>query len=147
MTLVTVTNASVIVSPRTAYEGSSGMTGMAIQSRLYMDGIGLSSFTFCRHTIMTGRAVIDDASMIEDSTDETTGSMTGTTILNRWNMTTCFTSGERTIMTGAAVVHDTHMIESSGHKTCGLMTIAAITVGWYMVWWGTFSSGGYTIVA
>ena len=143
VTLVTVTDTTGIVSPRTAYEGCGRMTGMAIQSGRDV-GVML---TRCRTTIMAGRTIIDDAGMIEPGPDEASGCMADAAVLVCWYMAACFTYGICAIMTGATVIHDANMIKGCWSKACGLVAVTAITGGWHMVRWRGFSSGGCTIMA
>ena len=84
VTLVTITNTSRIVSPGAADECCSGMTGVTIQSGIYMHGINLGILAKRGNTIMAGFAVINDTGMIESGSDEAASGMTDSAILIRW---------------------------------------------------------------
>ena len=111
VTLIAISNARGIVSPGAAKEGCGGMTGVAIQRRFNVGGVGFGILANRCHTIMAGLAIINDAAMIESRPDETTGGMADSTILVCRYMAACFACGERAIMTRATVVHDANMIK------------------------------------
>ena len=123
------------------------MAGATIQGSRKVGRIGLGIHANRCRTIMAGRAVINDASMIEDGPDKRTGVMADATVLVCWHMSAGFTYGERAIMTGATVVHDTYMVKGGRYKPSGLVAITAVTSGWHMVRWRGFTWGGCTIVA
>ena len=81
VTLIAVSSTTGIVRPGAAFEGCSGVTGTAIQSGRDVGGVGLGIHTNRCRAIMTGDTVINDAGMIEASTNEAGGGMTDATIL------------------------------------------------------------------
>ena len=144
MTRGTITGTSGIVSPRTANEGCSGMTEVAIQRGDNVGGVGFGFLANRDTTIMTRSTIVDYTCMIENRAGKGTSGVTGTAVLDGGNMIDYFTSGEYTIMTGHAVIHDANVLKHRGQKSRGLVALDAINVGWHMV--VGFSCSGITIV-
>ena len=89
----------------------------------------------CRGHAMAGRAVVDDAGMIEHRPDESAGVMTDTAILVGRYMADRFSDGEHVVVTRTAVIHDTGMIERRQYEAGGYVTDVAIITGRHMVRW------------
>lgn len=75
-----------------------------------------------RGNTMTGRAIINDAGMIEYRSNKGTGIMTDPAILVCGYMVARFTCGERAIMAGATVIHYADVIKDCGYEASGLVT-------------------------
>jgi hypothetical protein len=121
-----------------ADEGCGGMTDGAIQAGRYV----IRRKSAGRHA-MAGRAIVDDAGVIERGRDKCSRVMADATILVGRKMVSVFRFGKPGGMTGRAVVHDANMIKRGRYKTSGYVTIDAVTVSRHMVI--VLSSGGCTV--
>lgn len=134
------------VNPSASGEGCGGMTEVAIQISRRVSryrSLLADSANARTRTVMTGFAAVNDAGMIE-STNESCGCMTNTTIQTGHRMNYRFTGGQCTIMTGRAIIEDTGMIKCPRYETCGDMAHAAIIGSRHMVY-GWFSYGRITV--
>lgn len=148
--LVAVPGATGIMRPCAAYEGCRGVAEVAIQSGGNVCGVGFGIHADRCTAVMTGRAIVDDAGVIEyraGKSQRQTGVVTDAAILVGLYMGVRFTGSEGAIVTGSAVIHDTRMRKCPGYKACGDMALAAITVGWYMVGRWYFPSGCCAVMA
>lgn len=106
------------------------MTEMAVQC-----GCDVGIMLACRGHPVTGRAVVDDAGVIEHRTDECRGVVTDTAVLVGRNVTYCFTDREHVVVTRTAVVNDAGMIKCRRYETGGHVTGMAVVTGRHVVWW------------
>lgn len=83
----------------------------------------------CDHAVVTRRAVVDNAGMIEYSRSKAGRAMANRTVFSRGYMNYRFANGGRAVMTGSTVIHDTGVIEHGVNKTAGDVTDAAILGG------------------
>jgi len=84
---------------------------------------------------VTGRAVVDDAGVIEHGVEKTAGDVTDAAILGGRQVIDVLADGRHAIMAGRAVVHDAGMIKHRGGKCRGAMAIGAIPGRGHMVGW------------
>ena len=89
----------------------------------------IGMFTDGRYPIVTGGAVIYDASMIKHRGGERRGPMAVGAIPGCGYMVIRLTGGHQAVMTGGAVIHDTGMIKHRADEGSGVMTDTAILVG------------------
>ena len=83
---IAVTNTAGIMRPAATGEGRGGMTGRAIEAGRKVCGHGIR--LACRRiAIVTGRTIVDDASMIEGRREEAARVMAYTAILIGRDMT------------------------------------------------------------
>ena len=128
---IAVTNTAGIMRPAATGEGRGGMTGRAIEAGCKVCGHGIH--LACRRiAIVTGRTIVDDASMIEGRREEAARVMAYTAILIGRDMTGFLGCRETGAMTGRAVIHDTRVTKTRRFKAGGLMAVDAITVGRHM---------------
>ena len=131
MTGITVVGTAGIVRPATASEGCGGMTGGTVQTGRNMRRHGIHHA--CRRiAVMAGRAIVDDAGMIEGCRDEAARVMADTTILIGRDMTGFLGWCETGVVTGRAVIHDALVAEARRFKAGSLMAVDAIAVGRHM---------------
>lgn len=143
VTGIAVTNTTGIVSPGSAGESCRGMAGRTIQASQNMGWQGIHHA--CRRiAIVTGRTIVDDASMIEGCRHEAARVMAYTTILIGRDMTGFLGCRETGAMTGRAVIHDARVAKARRFKTGGLMAVDAITVGRHME--VVFADSGITVM-
>lgn len=93
-----------------ANEGGGGMAEMAIQCGRHV----IRCFAGCCNAIMTGLAIVHDASVIESRSGKGAGGMTHTAILGGGNVAVWFASGKYAIMARLAVIHDSRMVKRCG---------------------------------
>lgn len=85
-----------------------------------------------RIAVMAGRAIVDDAGMIEGCRDEAARVMADTAILIGHDMTGFLGCRETGAVTGRAVIHDARVTKARRFETSGLMAVDAIAVGRHM---------------
>ena len=95
----------------------------------------IGMFTDGRYPIVTGGAVIYDASMIKHRGGERRGPMAVGAIPGCGYMVIRLTNGHQAVVTGCAVIHDTGMIKHPGGKATSLVTDTAILGGGNMIHW------------
>jgi NDP-sugar pyrophosphorylase family protein len=143
MALITSASTAGIMCPGAAYEGCGGMAEVTIHRGV--DVVDVLTRRCC--IIVAGFTIINDAGMVESSTDKAAGSMTNATVLIGSDMATVFSCSECAIMAGATVADDSCVIKGSRYKAGSLMAITTVTSGWDMVWRRYFSSGYSAIMA
>lgn len=106
-----------------------GVTGLTVIAG--RDVIG--HFAGRYHAIVTGRAVVDDAGVVEQRTCEAGGVVTGCAIVVCWNMRFWFASGSdrevAAVVAGDAVFADSLMIDGAAGKGLGGMAELATQGG------------------
>ena len=128
MTGIAVVGTARIVGPAAAGKGCGGMTRGAIQAGRNMRRYGVHHARR-RITVVTGRAIVNNAGMIEGSRYEGARVMADTAILVSLDMTGFPGCGETGAMTGRAVIHDARVAETRRLETGGLVAVDAIAVG------------------
>ena len=141
VTVTTTTGRTGIVEPGSTDEGGSRMAEMAVCRSRHVTGV----FTGCAYSV-TGRAIIDDAGMIEHGPDEGTGVMTDTTVLIGRHMVGRFADGKDIVVTGAAVIDDTRMAECCRYEAGRHVAGITVFIGRHMIGRRGLSSRGGAIV-
>lgn len=131
MTGIAVIDTAGIVRPATASEGCGSMTGGTVQAGRNMRRHGIHHARR-RIAVMAGRAIVDDAGMIEGCRDEAARVMADTAILIGHDMTGFLGCRETGAVTGRAVIHDARVTKARRFETSGLMAVDAIAVGRHM---------------
>ena len=138
VTVIATTSCAGIVEPRTADEGGRRMAEMAVCRSRHMTGM----LTCCGYP-MTGRAIVDDASMIEHSADKGAGVMTDTAVLIGRHVVGRLADGKDIIVAGAAVIHDACVAERCRYEAGRHVAGITIFIRWHVVGrWGLSSCGG-----
>lgn len=106
VTVIAATSGAGIVEPGAADEARCRMAEMAVHRSRNVIGM----LTGCSNP-MTGRAIVNDAGMIEHGTDKGAGVMTDTAILIGRHMAGRLADSEDIIMTRAAIAHDAGVTE------------------------------------
>ena len=118
-----------IVHPGAANEGRRCVAEMAVHRRRQVRTVHT-----CRGcTVMTGRAVIHDAGVIEYRTDEARRVMTDDAILVGRHVADRLAERERVVVAGAAVIHDTGGVEACGQEPGRHVTYVAVLVGRHVI--------------
>lgn len=95
-------------------------------------------------TIMTGRAIVGDAGVIEGRRFEGARGMTDAAILVSRNVAGFLRCRETGIVAGCAVIDDTDVIKRRWLEAGGLVAVDAIAIGWHMT--GILAPRSSTIV-
>ena len=110
-------------------ESARGMTNSTILNRQNMT----NGFACRQDTVMTGLAVIDNASVVKGCRNKARGDMALTTVIVGRHMVIGFSEGGIAIVTGGAVIYDAGVIKPGASKVHGVMTYRAVFRGGNMI--------------
>lgn len=127
--VVAPTNGGVVVNPDAVRESRRGMAEVAIQSGCDMRRVRLGGHTDRGRPVMTGRAVVHDAGMVEAGRNEVPGVVADPAILTGGQVSVAFTRRETGIVTGRAVVDDADMVEGRWPEPRRLVAVDAVAIG------------------
>ena len=95
MAVIACASGAAVMKPRAADEGCGGMTAAAIQGRRNV----VNMHTYCRRTVVTRSAIIDDAGVIKTRGDEAASIVTNAAILTGSQMIVRFCCSKTGIVT------------------------------------------------